>query len=341
MRMIKSRGSDICRCFFGMCLMLAASAVVAEDCRLERVAAVEMTISKDGQVQIPVEINGTRVQMGVDVGGGLSAIWSGAVAALNLQPKDSIARGRLNAGAIPLTQTVELSGLKIANTQWLPFGVLVFPRNKVFPESLSADDSVGFLGQTAFANLDLELDFQAHQLRLYSQNHCAGAIVYWASRYDVVPLQKSTLGNLFISMAVNGRLMSTSMSTMSQTSRLEEEAARSILGIDRTSIDANGSDGCSHCQSITLKAEGLEIRNAQVRIVNSVSNNCRLNIPRSQNGVASYNCPGAYPLQLGVDVLSKLHLYYANAQKKLYFTDADAKMAGASAEAAISESTTR
>jgi hypothetical protein len=328
----KSRRVDFCHWFLGVCLLLSARTVVADDCRLERVAAVDMIVSKDGQVQIPVEVNGIHVRMGIDVGSTLSAIWSGATAAFNLQPKEKFASGRLTAGQASLTQTVKFSDLKIGYAHWASVEVLVYPRNKQFPQALGEDDAVGYLGQGVFANLDVELDFGAHQLRLYSQKHCPGKAVYWTTRYDVLPLQKNALGNLYITMAMNGKLVSTSMSTLIPISTVEEEAAKSILGIDRTSAGGDGGDGCSYCQSITLKAEGLEIRNARVNVVNSVSKSCRLSVPKSESGVATYDCLGAFPLRLGVNVLSTLHLYFANGEKKLYFTDAVAKMASAGAE---------
>jgi len=334
------RRVDVYHWFLAPSLMLCASVVVADDCRLERVATVDMIVTKEGQVQIPVEINGVRLQMGIDAGSGLSAIWSGATAALHLQPKESIAGGRLNAGGIPLTQTVNINSLKIGNAIWSPVEVLVYPRNKQFPQSISEDDAVGFLGQSVFSGLDLELDFGANQLRLYSQKHCPGGVVYWASRYDVLPLQKNALGNLFISMAINDKLVATSMSTMNKISTIEEEAARIILGVDSTSAGGDtgdGGNGCAYCRSITLKAQGLEIRNARVNIVNSVSKSCRLSVPKSEKGIATYDCLGAFPLRLGVNVLSDLHLYYANAEKKLYFTEAGAKTANALTNSAATE----
>lgn len=300
--------------------------MLADGCRLERIVAVSLIVTDSGGVRIPVEINGTRVQMGIEVGSALSAIWKGDTAALNLQPRETIARAGLHVGGTPLTQTVRIDSFKIGNIRWAPFSALVYPRNGEFPQSLSEDDVVGILGQDMFSSVDLELDFGAHQLRVYSQKHCPGKVVYWANQYNVLPLQQNALGNLYISMAANGKLMSTSMSTMNSISTLEEGAARIILGLDRTSVgvDANtGSDGCSFCGSITLKAQGLEIRNARVKIINTVSKDCRLRTPNAEGGAANYDCLGAFPLRLGINVLSKLHMYYASAEKKLYFTDAN------------------
>jgi hypothetical protein len=97
--------------------------------------------------------------------------------------------------------------------------------------------------------------------------------------------------------------------------------------------------GVRYRRSITLKAQGLEIRNAHVNIVNSVSKSCRLSVPKSENKAATYDCLGAFPLRLGVNVLSNLHLYYANAEKKLYFTEASTKTANADAEPTNSAAT--
>ena len=305
--------------------MLCASAVLAENCHLEQIAAVDLVVTKSGSVQIPVEINGIRVQMGIEAGSGLSAIWSGATAALNLQPQERIRPGVLHAGGIPLTQTVHINSFKLGNLHWQPFDALVYPRNHQFSQSLGEDEVVGYLGQDMFSGVDLELDFGAHQLRLYSQKHCPGKVTYWSSDYDVLALQRNALGNLYMSMAVNGRLVATSLSTLNSISILEEGAAKN-MGLDGASagIDAGvGGDGCSFCGSINLKAQGLEIQNARVKIVNTVAKDCRLSVPRGADGIASYNCLGAFPLRLGVNVLSKLHLYFANGEKKLYFTVAD------------------
>ena len=149
--------------FLGLCLLLCAAAALADDCRPDRVAAVDLLVTKDGHVQIPVEINGFRVQMGIDAGSGLSGIWSDAAAALNLPPKKINSSVRLYAGGARLTHTVNVNGIKIGDYRGSPFEALVYPRNKPVPQYLSEDDVVGFLGQSVFWNLDLELDFGAHQ----------------------------------------------------------------------------------------------------------------------------------------------------------------------------------
>jgi hypothetical protein len=130
----------------------------------------------------------------------------------------------------------------------------------------------------------------------------------------------------------NGKPMAANIATMSVISAMEAEAAEKVLGLDRSSagVDATGgSDGCAFCGSITLKAQGLEIQNARVRMVVTISPGCHLRGPNMFGSAASYDCAGAFPLHIGMNVLTKLHLHFANGEKKLYFTDADVNALGA------------
>jgi predicted aspartyl protease len=311
----------------GLSLLVCAPVVLADSCQLERIAEVEMSVTKGGQVVVPVEINGNHVKMAIDTTSSMTNIYSGATAALNLKPNDNLKRGVLSVGATALTHTVDIHALKMANVHWPTVEALVYPWNKLYPPLLSEDDVVGSLGQNMFSGFDLELDFGAHKLRLFSQKHCPGNVVYWARRYDVLPLQKDSLGDSYIIMMANGKRVAANIATMSTISSMEEEAAKKVLGLDRSSagVDATGgSDGCTFCGSITLNAQGLEIPNARVRIVQTISPGCHLSAPNFVSAVARYDCPGAFPLHLGMNVLSRLHLYFANAEKNLYFTDANA-----------------
>ena len=326
----------------GLCALVCAPAVLADSCQLERIAEVPMSVTKGGQIVVPVEINGIHVKMAIDTANSLTGIYSGATIALMLKPNDSIKRGVLHAGATILTQTVEISSLKMANVRWPLVNALVFPSNKQFPLLPSEDDVVGTLGLGMFGGVDLELDFGALQLREYSQKHCPGKVVYWSSALDVLPLQKDKLGDSYITISANGKPMEANMATLMPISGMEEEAAKKELGLDRSSAGVNatsGSDGCTFCGSITLKAQGLAIQNARVRMIQTTSPDCHFIAPNLFGAAAHFDCPGAFPLRLGMNVLSQLHLYFANGEKKLYFTRANVNAPDASAEPAASAPT--
>jgi hypothetical protein len=332
--------ASIRHCIVGLCVLACAPTVLAENCQLERIAEVDMSVTKGGQAVVPVEINGIRVMMAIDTAGSLTSIYSGATAALNLRPKNNLRSGVLHIGAISPTQSVDITPLKMANINWRLVNVLVYPLTKSYPPLLGEDDVVGFLGQGLFMGNDLELDFGAHKLRLYSQKHCPGAVVYWSKEFDVLPLEKDRLGDSFITMSANGKRMLASMASLMATSSMEEDVARKELGLDRSSAGFNatgGSDGCMFCGSITLQAQGLKIENARVKLVQTVGPNCHLNGSNFVGGAARYgDCYGAYPLHLGMNVLSRLHLYFAYGERKLYFTAANVNTPDASIEPAAS-----
>jgi hypothetical protein len=66
-----------------------------------------------------------------------------------------------------------------------------------------------------------------------------------------------------------------------------------------------------------------------VRMVHTVSPGCHFNGPNVLGAAAHYDCAGAFPLYLGMNVLAQLHLYFANREKKLYFTNANVMDASA------------
>lgn len=323
--------------FAGLCLLLIAPAVFADGCLLERVAEVAMPITKSGQVVVPVEINGKHVKMAIDTTSSITSIYSGAITALNLKPANTLRGGRVHVGATAVTQTVDIRPFTLANLRWKLVTALVYPLKKEFPPLLSEDDVVGSIGMEMIEGVDIELDFGASKMRLYSQKHCPGNVVYWSTNFDVLPLQKDSIGDTYIIMLANGKPVAASIATMTPLSIMEEDAAKKVLGLDRSSagIEATGGgDGCTFCGSITLKAQGLEIDHARVRIVKTVSPTCHLSEANPMDTAAHYDCGGAFPLQLGMNVLSQLHLYFATRERNVYFTDANLKALGASTEPA-------
>ena len=76
-------------------------------------------------------------------------------------------------------------------------------------------------------------------------------------------------------------------------------------------------------RAMKLSGEGIQIINAHILLIDRPRNDfCSLG---SRAGAAAYEgCFGAHPLRLGLNVLTKLHLYIAMKEKVLYFTPAEA-----------------
>jgi hypothetical protein len=176
-----------------------------------------------------------------------------------------------------------------------------------------------------FAAIDLEIDFPGRVMRLYSTDHCPGRVVHWTRNYDVVPMMNDELGQLYFPMELDGLKLRTTLATGLPHSVLASQVAKRLLNFDESSpniLTEPSGDGNapSYFRAMELSAEGLSIMNTRVRL-RPVDKRCALVAPRNNKNAAYFEgCKNNYPLQLGMNVLSKLHIYLANKEKKLYFT---------------------
>jgi hypothetical protein len=198
-------------------------------------------------------------------------------------------------------------------------------------EQLSTDAPIGFLGMDLLSNLDVELDLGHDRINLFSSDHCPGSAVYWADRYDVVAMRRGALGDLYFVMELDGKKLQTKLATGAGVSTLDMSAARKLYGWNENSpgvqtiADVHGG-ASRHYRVMSLTASGLTVLNAQI-LLYTREGECVKNarISTDRDGAAGFNgCMGAYPLDLGMSVLTKLRLYLAAKEQKLYFTPADA-----------------
>jgi hypothetical protein len=71
-----------------------------------------------------------------------------------------------------------------------------------------------------------------------------------------------------------------------------------------------------------LSGQGLDIINARIQLIEPAGLVCDLG--HSQGAATYVGCYGLHPLELGQNVINKLHLYIATKEKMLYFTAAEA-----------------
>jgi hypothetical protein len=111
--------------------------------------------------------------------------------------------------------------------------------------------------------------------------------------------------------------------------------SKKLYGFDETSpgIEHRTSESgksIAHYRAMTISTEELKIVNADVRLEHAQSY-CELGQSRDRAKAALHSgCYGAEaPLKLGMNVISKMHLYFATKESMLYFTAADAGRDGA------------
>jgi hypothetical protein len=174
--------------------------------------------------------------------------------------------------------------------------------------------------------MDIELDLANRKMNLFSQDHCPGQVVYWSKTSDSAPIRFGTLGEFYFPMELEGKKLETTLATGNATTSLSTDVTRKLYNFDshspdvETETDAAGRT-TAHYRAMKLSGQGIQIINAHILLVDRPPNDaCQLT---SRSGAAAYEgCFGAHPLQLGQNVLSKLHIYIATKEKVLYFTPA-------------------
>jgi hypothetical protein len=320
-----------------MCMALAiggtrSAPAPAATCNLQLLGSVEIALSEG--IRVPVTVGGHTHLFELAFGPNFSEIARDVAVSSGL----TLEKKRMTAGLLvngkPLKEIAVADSLRLGT---VPFGKTEF---LVEPPPTAYNDVSGVFNLN-FETADIELDLAHRKLNLFSPGKCPGNVVYWADRFNAVPYQLRR-GQPWFEMELEGRKVETAfMPTLQDTVALSH-ATRELFRFDELSPEieiSSGDDGPAsartYFRAMQLEAPGLDIRNARVRIRPSqpsvtrysqlnqrTVNPCRL----FQEGTAGYgpNCPDAYPLFLGRNVLKDLRIYIAIRENKIYYSEANA-----------------
>ena len=95
----------------------------------------------------------------------------------------------------------------------------------------------------------------------------------------------------------------------------------------------------SSYRAMAITTDGLQINNARIELLKPLrSTSCRLVAGGNVTGAHYEGCVGAEaPLRLGLDVISKLHIFVQTKEKMLFYTAANATRASAAAVTSTAE----
>jgi hypothetical protein len=319
-------------------LLSQASSFAAEtnECKLKQLASLDLVLTGNNYLLVPVTFGERRAYMALDLANGLSTVTESAVSRLSLQPNSMPNNFAAQADGKVIQKLVTATPFSMGGLRFKSANFLVLPKYE-FRADLADAPVVGVLGSDAFARVDVELDVAHRKMNLFSPDHCPGHAVYWSAKYDSAPIEIGSLGEFYFPMELDGRKLETTLATSNGMTTLHTDATRFLYHFDTHSPDVQTeTDGAGRTtaqyRAMRLSGEGIEIINARISLVDLPSNStCRLS---SHLGAVSYeDCRGAHPLSLGQNVLAKLHLYIATKEKMLYFTPAEAGTSAAASPA--------
>lgn len=150
---------------------------------------------------MPANVNGTQVQLLIDTGSGLSSISQKAVDVLKLKPQATDWQSYDLYGNMS-QQFVSLDTLQVGPLKAKNLHLMIWPN-----PGLSSD---GLIGGDILSHYDVELNFVARKLNLFSPDHCEGKVIYWpATAGAIVPfsMRRPSAGDtdIHVPITVDGK----------------------------------------------------------------------------------------------------------------------------------------
>lgn len=303
---------------------------------------IQMESANGGPSTVPVKINGTDQKLTLATASSSTTLTEDAIKALKLEPKRAETVMMDDAGNQFRDEVViadfNLGRMHGSNVKW-PVAAGRGGRGGG-GGGFGGRGGDGQLGQNYMRIYDLDVDFGSDKLRLFSQDHCPGGVLYWKApgKVGVVPI---TIENarIVVPVTVDGKPIKAWIDTASRNSWTYAAVAERVLGIelggakappDKPSRDPFGGQatytltaGEIAFRDLTLPGQALQI-NADVATQGS---NQGFSAVNRKLGIES-ELANAH-IVLGMDVLRKLHLFFSFAENRLYVTGTTDTLAAA------------
>jgi predicted aspartyl protease len=321
------RRTGIGAALFALVAALAGPAT-ADDCTLKQIASLQIADSFPGRVVVTATVNNSPHSFMVDTGGLVTELYDDVVQKLGLTTST------IN----PNVEIYDTSGnlrRRYVRVEDFALGP-AHADHKVMvvkPRGPGEDEGIdGIIGPDVLEHLDVELDFAGRKINLISPDHCEGRVVYWARSYTDTDFSLSD-DHIVIPMTLDGKAVKATVDTGAPATYLSETAAHRLFGIDTRSPgvqrDSDAPPGSPYAYRYPFKSlsvAGLAVSNPLIHILPDLA---RAAFNRRHHDKEDFDPVTApqlkeTPMLLGMDVLSKLHLYIAYKERKLYITAAGA-----------------
>ncbi len=312
-------------------LLLAAGAAQAAPCRLMRIASFDLKANANALVVVPVTLNGTPEKFLLDTGGVASTVSPAVVDALKLGTH----------GLSRYTEVYAADGsmfTRYTTVDRMGIGAVAAPNVKLLvqPDStrVGIENFRGTLAPDMLRNFDLDFDFAGGKLNLFSPDHCKGKVVYWARAYAAVPFSLVRGSeHILVPVTLDGHRFTAVVDTGASDTVLRAGAGRSYFDLDPGEPGIEPMPGASADALIRyrkrfqrLDLEGISVKNPMIAIMPDDEEKAfwKRHSSKSERDPVYGLQFNPEPIVLGMNVLTKLHLYIAYGEKTLYVTAADA-----------------
>lgn len=281
-----------------------------QDCGLVRVARLPMTLNT-GHVVIPASASGEPVMLGIDTGGYGSSLTKAGIDRLGL-PYVAKLGAIIHAigGAWVSEGNVRVDHLRMGELEL---------KSMLLPEMVAFPGIDGLMGPDILGRYDVELDFGGKTFSLFKPHPCSDHAVTWSAAYTAIPFTLTDNGHVRVLVMLDGRKAEAILDTGAGISVMSLRDANGMFDLTAASpgveVEKPVSGTLWHKR---VNAYGYTFKT--LSMAGMTVSSPRLELLEGRNFLGN----DFATLVLGNDVLSRLHLYIAYRQRKLYFTEAKA-----------------
>jgi len=323
---------------------------------LKEVASLKMTVLADGaRVSVPLAINGKPVNLLVDTGAGVSSLTRPAATMLDVRSRDNEAMHMVGKDGVAVHRYYVADSFQLGP---LTANNIPFMQSADGDEAGVS----GTIGPGLMVRYDVEMDFSEQRLTYFSQDHCPGRIVHWPSdavtqvpisiteraRDYPPPLAKAAIldfpsdyvdramasrppflgTDIRTKVMLDGHLFTANIDTGLDISTINSHAAQEYFDVplDDRPPEApkprpeQPAQASSATESVTVTA-----RRDQHRFHTLTFGGVTVVSPLfvlKPSGVHRVGAADSPDITIGMNVLRRLHLYFAFGERMLYVSAA-------------------
>jgi predicted aspartyl protease len=272
-------------------------------------ATLPMAVHAD-HVSIPAQVNGNDVTLAIDTGGFASSLTQAAADRLG------IVRHRMNnvvirdMGGKVADEYVQVNKFRIGNLE----------RGGVYLSVMASFPGFdGLIAPDILRNYDVELDFAGNRFNLFRPHPCKDRAVYWTGNYAAIPFSVTSDGHMRVPVTLDGQDTYAIIDSGAGVSALSMQSAHRLFGLGPDSANVTAVKALEGASGSKLNAYAYPFQTLTMGGV--TVGNPHIALTEGRNFLESNSAA----ILLGMDVLSKLHLYIAYRAETLYVTDANAQ----------------
>jgi hypothetical protein len=296
--------------------VFASRASAADDCQLKKLASVPLLDPKNSAAIIPVSVNGKILRFSVDPSISATSMRADIATSLGLSMGQT-ARGQFNYSARgkQLNVWTYVSNLTIGdeNLGAGPVSIRSLP---------SAVD--GTVGSDILRKYDVDYDFAARKLTLFSSEHCRGApLSVLGEHATFVPFRLDYGNRVTVPILLDGKEIQAVVSTGIPTSLISATLADELFDLDESTPGTVPDPYPSSKEYVPYCYPFKRLTLGELALDRPFI--CVDNDRGERQYLADHDTRplAVIRFHLGMDFLARAHVYVAYNEEKLYFVQND------------------